>query len=1724
MEPVPGNQIGGDVEGISVQAGYIGGGVHFHSTGKPVVVPAPRPASLGWSDLPELPDGVRSLMAAQVHLAQDSTYKLRGARRPQLDTVYVRQELGTAVERPEHESWPVLDKHDHLVNLPAAPAIRVSVRPPSRTVRDVLDQDEHLLVTGGPGQGKSTLSLRLAADVVGRWEDPDADTPLAECVVPLRLTASTLAARLGVPFPRALADSASTEYGALLGPPIDAAVFGDRVAGCRWLLLVDGLDEIVDTQERDTLVRVLARWAGHTYRVVLTTRPIEGTALAPLHHANRYELQPFDEEALERFARNWFPEADAERFLHQVRDAHLKELVQVPLLATIAAIVFEQHTDRPLPDNQYELYEAYLTFLCADRPAGRFEARRTALLEHLGRTRLESDTPLTEAAQAWVDTPDRVELMAFLVSVGLFTIRNDDVSFLHHSFAEHLAATARARELPEVFDPAHDLVDHLLHVARSWEPGRHARAVLLHYTRLRPDQADALIDHLHAQGADQHVLAARLLANHAPVSAEVLTAFLVTARSWAMVSGYPGTTVLGRVSRAGYHRGLVAWLADLMRDEAAPWSSRASAATALANRLRGAHTAEALAFLREVVDDAGVPVRNRLVAAEALAQSGPDERAVSERGLRAVLADPSSSGASLRTAAVVLSAFGREAKAMAAQALSVALDSGELPTTDVVQVATGLVEVGAEFAEHGAEVFRAVLRDPVLSLTGRSAAAKALASLGATRPDEAADALFSLSRDLRLSHSDRVRVASAVADLGPRFQEAAGTRLVSLLTEPGVSPSERVYCADDLARLGGEWKREGIPILRDALLDPGTTASDVLWASVWLAKHGPDFRQECGRALRGLLVDPLIAPARRTRVLSALIDLGEPFRSPALDMMLTEFSDPGTDHRRVPHLAGQLVNCGPGFHAMAVERLVVVARHHPDPRLVVEAWQELVRLREDLRDEACAVFLDLVRGDDSGVGISHRVAIAWGTAHDHDAVAGSMFEVLDDAARTATVRLSAALGLLHLGRGYEHRVCDALVEMCADRHGQLVDLGRLANCLTDAGIAFRDRLVSALRSVIADRRSPSARVWQAVRALDELGVGGDPDVVRALKGLLADRSIEAGRNDDAAVLLARWSPEDLEVAVAFVTDVRWSMRDDSWRVACRTIARLGGDVTRRLRAIHGDPDSGCYQRVLAAQVLADLGEVGMSSWLRSEARNECSPYLDRSGMYGYLVEADPAMRSEAVTFESRVVNDDDEEIATRCMAASRLAGLDRTQAGTAVAALRRFASGMTFTASEKATAVLLWDNTVSWRDDEMLHLILGAALHRAIAPNAGLLRRLPLEWRKHAEHALWVDDYSWMSDRRLTGRFRDRSTVRRAEVFVRETLTAAESSLSERVSAAGVLASLSAECRAEAVDVLTTLAAQPRARFAAWSELSALGAESRGRVLDQAEELVVDGSAGFSVRWRAAQLAQTLDWAPSPSVAAFFRHVARGESGSEQRRVTALFRLRLLDGLAGLRAIRDDVRSSTVLRWKAADVLGARTIEDRRAGAAVLGAIARDRAVRPRLRWAVAEDLVGFGAQGRAMALDALQDLLVDESVPLTTRVASAGTLNRVFPGRRRQVLDRLRAFLVGAEPTHRRLVFLAIGEARADEGAEGLREMAFDPALSPWERLSCAVGMVDLRRDQKEFGAVVAREIAFDDAVPRHIRDDAACHLAWWSPVMKEDARALLKTLRGVSTGGGRG
>lgn len=1733
---VTANQIRGPIYGAAVQADRIEGGVHFHAPHGDAEPPAPLEPPTDWTALPELPSEVRFLLRARVDNAHVLPYRLRGARQSSLATVYVRQELGTGPDEQASEQrrpTPILDGRGQLVDAPSSPVVRLTVRPPSRPVRKALDDHDHLLVTGGPGQGKSTLSLRLAADVASRWLSPSAeDPPLAEPVVPIRLTARELATRLELPFPEAVQRSVGAEYGALLEAPLEPKVLRQRVAGCRWLLLVDGVDEVADGDERNRLVAVLARWASDTdspYRVVLTTRPIEGAALAPLQRigASRYELQPFDEEALRRFAGDWFDDADqGQRFVRQIRAAHLDELVRVPLLATIAAIIYEQYGDRPLPDNQYELYESYLRYLrTGHATASRFESVHAPLLEHLGRVRLEVDTSLVAAAQDWAAAhltelagEWREELTTYLAAVGPLVRRGDDLRFLHHSFAEHLAATAQARLLPECFDPDDADFAACLHAARPEVSGRHARAVLLHHSRLHVAEADRLLRWLHAGGADQHLLAARLLAWHLPASPGVVDAFLTTVRSWAMSTLYSAPEILAQTSRAAHHPGIVAWLSDLMCDDLAPWPSRVEAAAALATRLRGPGAADAAALLRTVVDDAAIPVNERLAAAEALSDCGARERESSERGLRSVLADPAASVSNCRTAAVVLAGFDGPARVCAVEALNAILADPWSPDDELAEAATGLVEIGIEFHERCAEVFRGILLRRTNSTAGLRAAAVGLASLGPSQLTEAVIFLTRLVTDRRVGRSHRISVAETLAKLGPQHRAAAGEHLLAMTEEIDVESLDRWSIASSLVDVG--FHDDAANLLHKLVADREANPSERLWASETLSELGPDHYAEAACALRHFAAHPRTGRYGRTTALARLAGLGEPHRTTAVAALRGWLTARAEEPESRCDAAVELTRLGPEFHGEAADCLLEIVSTTTDPHIRVMAWRALRNLSTEFHDQASMALRALMGPDEAESWEAHRRQLQPNGSDfgDHEAAAHGLVAILADATRGCETRMRAAIGLVRHGRRFHRTALDGVLELFCSRALPLDELQWMSNNFAKLGSAPRAELAEALRAQTRHQHRTAAAVCKVAQALELLDYRADPETVAALRNNVADELSNLDERGDAAVALARAVPEELTDVTALVV----RSHGDSvyrWEQRVRKLAALGADVVPGLRALLLDVDTERGVRHKAAVLLAalrpDLHGEALTE-VRTQADDEFLQFSQRSDAVLSLVRLDPARLDDVIAYHRTVLDDERQSIASRWEAADELNQLDESCCEVAMTALRRFAAGREFTVEERANGVY-WFGVNSGYERELAYLALGLARDPTARPRQRSWVKFRLSGRARAEveQSLLADRCASPEERvDESAAWEYRTFGANAEAVLRDVLTAVETSPAERVKAATVLGKLSPRHVPEAVSLLEELAAGRCAVAEARAELCDLSQEARRRVLSDAQRVVADETCSWRRRVEVAELICAVASDPPHHVLEHLRQVTRDRRTADRVRLRILYTLRRVDGLGRIREIRDDERVPPAIRRAAANRLRDHAVADRAAAARILTAVATDRALRPALRWRAAHDLTQLGERGRELGVAALRVIRDDESLPVIARVNAAGALGDVRPDLRVDVLRLLRSLRTTPAPLARIQVFEAIGRFDPTEGALGLQDMASDPALTVRVRLRAADAMQDLHRDYREKAAIVAREVANDKTAPIHIRAKAARALARWSDLCRGEAQALLVEL----------
>lgn len=233
-------------------------------------------------------------------------------------------------------------------------------------VLDLLDA-RRLVVLGGPGSGKSTLTWYLTWAMSGRR----AEVPPA---LPVRVAAAG--------FARALMNEPVELEGRLfaLYPRHEAAIRRALADGTAFVI-VDGLDEVTDPQLQarlqDVVNQFLADPAYAETSVLITSRIVGFHPTGPMGELPRVTLAPLSRDEIERFLLAWFgrlDNMDAEAMTTGLlarldADARMLELAGTPLLLTVLALLLARHED--LPSERAQLYAAATETLLHSWPGQR---------------------------------------------------------------------------------------------------------------------------------------------------------------------------------------------------------------------------------------------------------------------------------------------------------------------------------------------------------------------------------------------------------------------------------------------------------------------------------------------------------------------------------------------------------------------------------------------------------------------------------------------------------------------------------------------------------------------------------------------------------------------------------------------------------------------------------------------------------------------------------------------------------------------------------------------------------------------------------------------------------------------------------------------------------------------------------------------------------------------------------------------------------------------------------------------------------------------------------------------------------------------------------------------------------------------------------------------------------------------------------------------------------
>jgi hypothetical protein len=473
-----------------------------------------------------LPDALRTLIDRQWDEARRHKYLFTvGTGVPPLPEIYVEQQADI---------------------LPRTDSGRTQL-----TLAEMLRDNPSAVVIADPGVGKSTAIAKILWEQCGwlrttRPRDHDSRPPYGP-VIPIALPANLHGCRT-------LTEALVEEWRRATGTEPTPGQFDSAPSfGKSWLVLIDGIDQVLDTPTRQRVLELLGTApSGQCRRVLITTRPLLGWELGYLKTSALFRLRKFDRPALEIFAERWVRfrtgtpvdsgVVDVGTFLAATRSGPIATLVRTPLIATITYLLLET-SGQPPPASRGELYERYVLHLLRSRPTAppppAFLVHGIAgerawswcvdqvrdLLEGVAdRVLVGSAPPLRDCAVNWLrshapaGTLDGITgwedgLDGLLASTSLVVPDRGGLAFAHPSFAEYLAAGPRSGRR---FDPEVWLADAQSPDSRSlalFELSRRCRTS----DRLASDVVRLLLD----RGGVDVGIAGEILADGIAVPAEL---------------------------------------------------------------------------------------------------------------------------------------------------------------------------------------------------------------------------------------------------------------------------------------------------------------------------------------------------------------------------------------------------------------------------------------------------------------------------------------------------------------------------------------------------------------------------------------------------------------------------------------------------------------------------------------------------------------------------------------------------------------------------------------------------------------------------------------------------------------------------------------------------------------------------------------------------------------------------------------------------------------------------------------------------------------------------------------------------------------------------------------------------------------------------------------------------------------------------------------------------
>ena len=244
--------------------------------------------------------------------------------------------------------------------------------PPEKPISEIFaEQNSSLLILGAPGSGKTVALLSLARAAVGMARS---DTT---CPLPVVLELDTWQVKRPPLAEWIVSEMRSARYG------IPADLSRRWIENGRWLLLLDGLDQVIPEYRQDCVKAInvfLDRYGSN--RMAITCRSEEYARLKPrLKLQGAILLEPLTRQQIEDYFQTASSRLDGLRQAVQA-DPKLQEMVETPLMLTVTSLAYEDTAAHELVGSQALSSDERPTQLFADYVERMFRYRSAASRTH----------------------------------------------------------------------------------------------------------------------------------------------------------------------------------------------------------------------------------------------------------------------------------------------------------------------------------------------------------------------------------------------------------------------------------------------------------------------------------------------------------------------------------------------------------------------------------------------------------------------------------------------------------------------------------------------------------------------------------------------------------------------------------------------------------------------------------------------------------------------------------------------------------------------------------------------------------------------------------------------------------------------------------------------------------------------------------------------------------------------------------------------------------------------------------------------------------------------------------------------------------------------------------------------------------------------------------------------------------------------------------------------